>query len=80
MKPAINYRYNRALPTIIALSTGLNQLDETISGKLHDDNLVDLISLGSKQDISYGYLDRLRQDLTQTMRSEYRSKNVMSEK
>ena len=46
---------------------GLNQLDETISGKLHDDNLVDLISLGSKQDISYGYLDRLRQDLTQTM-------------
>tara|TARA_B100002052_G_C15862931_1_gene590986 strand:+ start:716 stop:1984 length:1269 start_codon:yes stop_codon:yes gene_type:complete len=63
----INYRYNRALPTVIALSTSLNQIDETIRGKLHDDNLVDIISLGSKQNISYGYLDKLRQDLTNTM-------------
>jgi len=77
----INYRYNRELPTVIALSTGLNQLDETIKGKLQDYNLVDLITLGSKQDISHGYLDQLRQDVTQTMTFEnfnYKSSNILN--
>ena len=66
----LNHRFNRQLPTIVALSVPLGHLDEQLRARLEDRSLVLVITLGEHTPSSHWRLDRIKFELMQRMTFE----------
>ena len=66
----LNHRFNRQLPTIIALSIAWSQLDESLRARLQDRDLVLVITLGEHGSTSRRRPDKLETELTRRMSFE----------
>ncbi len=63
----LNHRFNRQLPTVIALSVSLGHLDEALRARLEDKDLSMVVALGEQTTSSHWRLDRIKFELMQRM-------------
>ncbi len=66
----LNHRFNRQLPTLIALNVSLDQLEEQLRARLEDRNLVLRIVLGDKTSPSRFHADSLESEMVGRMTFE----------
>ncbi len=63
----LNHRFNRQMPTVVALSGPMGQLDEALQARLEDKSTVMAINLGEHSPSSHARLDRLKYELMRNM-------------
>jgi DNA replication protein DnaC len=66
----LNHRFNRQLPTLIALNVSLDQLEEQLRARLEDHNLVLRILLGDKTSSHRFHADSLESEMVRRMTFE----------